>query len=292
MNGIIQSLAFLMIAQLPHLSLSGPKSLCCLDYLMPEVIVSSISSLNTGSVYDKTETDESFVLSTHHFTDIVALHNDLLPRLVEARALLATHAEELTQLVKSLPGAELLSESSILDCIRYWKEKVSSVSGASVFQPWTNRWQGVWSNGRPQFHIWDETRRWGEQWIQVVAQSEYVFPEEAQLSDLLHKNKTDLGINVYSKENGVTGWVSKRQHGQLEIPCVGYVLDEPTLLWVCAMDYKNNLDSGEWFVYLEKVERTAGMDQYVIAGHPFTIDGGIVWSKDVIGVHAGRYMAD
>ena len=168
---------------------------------------------------------------------------------------------------------------------------MSAVSGASVFQPWTNRWQGVWSNGSPQFHIWDKTRRWGQQWIQVVAQSEYVFPEENRLTDLLHRNKTDLGINVYSEEYGVTGWVSKRQHGQLDIPCVGYVIDTPILLWVCMMDYRDNLDSGQWFVFLEKVERNEDTPQYIIAGLPFTIEEGIVWSNNPGAVHSGRYVA-
>jgi|GEM_PF-1999748 len=285
-------LALLVTVPFTSLSLVPPTALCFLDYLIPEIVVSQTSSWSTATINDKEVTDDSFVFNAHHFTEIVALHNDLLPQLAEARTVLATHAEELAQLVKSLPGADLLSESSILDRIRYWKEKGGSVSGATVFQPWMNRWQGVWSNGSPQFHIWDKTRRWGEQWIQVVAQSEYTFPEETQLAHLLQKGKTDLGINVYSEEYGVTGWVSKRQHGRLDIPCVGYVIDVPILLWVCAMDYIDDLNSGEWFVYLEKIERIEGTLQYAIAGHPFTIDAGIFWSDNLIGAHSGLYTAE
>lgn len=286
MNAFIQSFAFLVIAQLAATAWVSSAPTCC-----PDSGIKNEEAWVAGTNFLNVAQNDGYVFSAHHFAEIVALHDELRPKLTSARRLLTTHAAELARLVKALPGAGFWSESFIRDQIRYWKKALRSVSGASVFQPWTNRWQGMWSNGSSQFHIWDETRHWGEQWIQVVAQSEHAFPEESRLTQLLAQRKSDLGINVYSAEYGISGWVSKRQHVAREIPCLGYLIDQTTLLWACAMDFAGQLETHQWFVYLERVDRTAASTQYIIAGHPFTIENGIVWNQNSSSVHAGRYTA-
>ena len=169
-----------------------------------------------------------------------------------------------------------------------------SLKGTDVFGPWTNHWSGAWSNGTMQYHLWDHARPWHDQWIQPVTQSETHFSDKGRLGAMIRNREVDLAIDVYSHEDGITGWVSKRQHGPVEIPCIGYLLEETTLLWICQPQepHERFAPTTEWFVFLERCDAASNARRYRIYGHPVRIDGTVTWNAEERGAHRGRYCAE
>jgi hypothetical protein len=80
-------------------------------------------------------------------------HNDYLAEFAQWRGLFARHAEELAALVETFPGAENLSAEKLRRIIAQAPADFSGRHAAEIFQPWTNRWAGLWSNGAPQYHV-------------------------------------------------------------------------------------------------------------------------------------------
>jgi hypothetical protein len=142
-----------------------------------------------------------------------------------------------------------------------------------VFKPWLNQWSGLWSNGMPQFHVWDSTRFVEGQWIQPVSLSQTRFVKSCCVEEMRRSRQADIAINVFSREHGITGWVSKGQHGRQELPHIGYVLNDTTLLWICQFKDPANLLAHDtrWFVFLETVEASAHPAAYRIYGQPVTM---------------------
>ena len=228
-----------------------------------------------------------------YFGDVIATHNRYLPELQAWRRLMASHAPELARLVKTFPGTAHLGEATLRKTLTSRHGLYRCIHGNEVFRPWTNRWSGTWSNGTTQHHLWDRTRAWHGQWIQPVAQSESVLPDRQRLGALLRRRAVDLAINVYSDEAGITGWVSKRQHGRQEIPCIGYLLEETTLLWLCQIQAPDRLFAPrtDWFLYLERCDAAPRARHYVINGQPLVIEGMVTWKREERSAHRGHYVA-
>ena len=225
--------------------------------------------------------------------DVINLHNQHLQELENWRRLFAQYADELAHFVKTFPGAEALDEDILRDTFAARTGLREHVTGGEVFQPWAHRWSGMWSNGSSQYHIWDQTQYWNGRWIQAVTQSEAGFTDGSNLEAMFARNQVDLGINVYTAETGITGWVSKRQHGRLEVPHIGYLVDATTLIWICQQNEPDRLfqKDSTWFIYLEKVDSLTNAQRYTIYGHPFVIDGTVRWQAQQRGQHCGIYQA-
>ncbi len=92
-------------------------------------------------------------------------HNDYLAEFAQWRGLFARRAKELATLVKTFPGGEDLSDEELRRIIVQAHADLSGRHAAEIFQPWTNCWAGLWSNGAPQYHVWDSTRFVDGQWM-------------------------------------------------------------------------------------------------------------------------------
>ena len=153
-----------------------------------------------------------------------------------------------------------------------------------VFDPWDGVWSGQWNGAgggtSPQRHVWDATvatnagLHWqGVRHIQPVTQSESTFHDAGNTAEGWQSRKVDLGINVVTPGLGITGWVSKRQHGEQELPHVGYLLNPHTLIWITTD--RPVPGSGVCFMmFFEWVG--AGHQRYGIHGRYFTLSGGRV----------------
>ncbi|MEL7167990.1 MAG: hypothetical protein AAGN64_01440 [Bacteroidota bacterium] len=226
------------------------------------------------------------------FAEVLRDHEAALPQLAAWRRTFAAHAGALTDLVTSLPGAQHLDRDIVYDRLRS-RGGFDSQLDPDVFAPWANAWVGTWSDGSPQYHRWDETRRWGTHHVQLVAQSEVALPDANGLGALLVRDEVDLAINVVSEEAGITGWVAKRQHGRLALPCLGYLLDRTLLLWLCHASAPGAplFDGDSWFAYLEGVDATTLPPVYHIQGQPFEIGATVTWDPAEQAHHHGRYTA-
>ena len=242
--------------------------------------------LNQGTTEFVSET----YFHNHVFGDIIELHNQDLSKLEDWRHLFSQHARELANFVKTFPGAEALDVDPIREAFASSTGMKGPVAGEEVFKPWTHRWSGVWSNGSSQYHVWDQTQLWDGQWIQAVSQSEVGFIDGGNLEKMLSGNDVDLGINVYTSETGITG-VSKRQHGRLELPHIGYLVEATTLIWITQPQDPDHLFQGDqtWFVFLEKVDSPTDPKRYSIYGYPFVIEAGLRWDAEQSGQHYGNY---
>lgn len=231
-------------------------------------------------------------LSGPFFDALIARHDDARDDFLEWRRLVSRHAADLACFVKSFPGTEAFSVDELRRVLQSQTGLAEPVIQQDLFAPWTNRWSGSWSNGTSQYHIWGPTYRREGRWLQPVAQSEVHFPDLRRLGAMLRANEADLAINVFSEETGISGWVSKRQHGRLEIPCIGYLLDETTLLWVAQEQEPEHLfaPNPQWLIFLEKVDTLTAPRQYQIYGRSVVIDHGIVWDDLVWQEHTGHYV--
>ena len=225
------------------------------------------------------------------FGDVIKLHNQHLGKLQNLRRLISRHSEELARLIKTFPGTETLDKDVIRDTFALGIGPREPVADGEIFKPWAQRWSGTWSNGTPQFHVWDRTQYWNGQWIQAVTQSEIEFSVSGNVEAMFLRNQVDLGINVYTAETGITGWVSKRQHGRLELPHIGYLVDARTLVWITQPQDPDHLFQGDptWFVFLETVDSRTDAKRYSIYGHMVVIESGLRWDAERRGQHCGNY---
>ena len=149
---------------------------------------------------------------------MLARHNRYVAEFARWRGLFARHAAALAALVKTFPGSEDLSEAHLRRLIAQTPGSYGDENESRIFQPWTNRWAGWWSNGAPQYHVRDTTRCLDGQRIQPVSLSEYGFVAPAHLDASVRRSRADAALNVFTRGHGVTGWVSRYQHGRVEMP--------------------------------------------------------------------------
>ena len=278
------------------LNLMGAKTERPANAVQAEIINTSYMADVTVSTYnDSLEFDCQTFFKDPCFGTLIETHNLYLPELKEWRRLIAEHANELARFLKTFPETEYFSEEAIGNAFETQFEFDERLQNMDVFKPWTNRWSGKWSNGKTQYHIWDETRAWNGQWIQPITQSEGEFADKDNLREMMLNNRVELAINGYSCENCITGWVSKRQHGRLEIPCIGYLLSDTTMIWVTQIQKPNGLftKNTRWFFFLESIDSGSNASQYSIYGQAVVIDNGKVILKSAErGKHFGTYFSD
>ncbi len=221
------------------------------------------------------------------------MHNNYSAEFAQWRDLFARHAEELAALVKAFPGAEDLSEAEMRQLLVQAPESFRGRKESGIFQPWTNRWAGFWSNGVPQYHVWDSTRFIDGQWIQPVTLSEFEFVAPVHLDESVRRRRADAAINVCSRGHGVTGWVSRYQRGRFEMPHLGYVINDSTLLWICQIKDPTRLFTREncWFVFLETIAASSAPAEYRIYGQPILITDEIYADAGARDLHRGTYYA-
>lgn len=232
------------------------------------------------------------------FTNVLREHDAFLPEMARWRQRLATHAAGLARLVKTFPGAAHLSEDRVREVIGSDTGLPAGAPEDDVFRPWASRWSGQWSDGSLQYHVWDRSRCQEGRWVQRVAQSEAAFPEPTRLGSMVHRGEVDLAVNVFSERLGITGWVSKRQHGPLDIPCIGYLLEPAVLLWICQTSGRAREVPGQgalvqdgWFAYLESVEASSDSATYHIYGHAFTLTSRGLRYGAPTALHTSQYQS-
>ncbi|NIT60847.1 MAG: hypothetical protein GWN00_32965, partial [Aliifodinibius sp.] len=140
---------------------------------------------------------------TNAFQEMVIKHNRFLPEFNQWRKLVAEHAPELAHLIKTFPRSEGLSEELLIKKFTASQLDENELSEKAIFDPWINRWSGVWSNGIYQYHIWDSTYFSEGQWIQPVSLSETGFADGDHLKQMSENCCADIGINVYSRNYGI-----------------------------------------------------------------------------------------
>ena len=194
------------------------------------------------------------------------------------RAGFARQADALAAFFKRFPGTGRFQELAVRNAIA----AAPSFRGdpMRVFAPWTDWWQGRWSNGKTYYHIWDPTvahKKDGKTLaVQPVTQSEHGFAHSGNLATMRdQKKRVDLAINVCTAQRGITGWVSKEDG---EMPHLGYLLNEVTLIWIAR-------HNGQHFMFFEWVDPSAGT--YGIHGRPFSLEGGTL--ERGRGRHYGTY---
>ncbi len=205
------------------------------------------------------------------FQDILARHDRFLPELARMRRQAASHAPELARLLAALPGSDGLNAAHI-ERILAKPEPSGARGGGVVFEPWAGRWAGSWSNGRQQFHSWGPAMLLEGRWVQPVTLSESEFVEPNCAQDMMALRRSDIAINVNSPQHGITGWVSKVQDGRVEMPHIGYQLNDTTLIWLCQAKYPGREQEpgrGDWLVFLETIVQPQGQAAYRIHGLKF-----------------------
>ncbi|NIV94876.1 hypothetical protein GWN42_19315 [candidate division KSB1 bacterium] len=145
----------------------------------------------------------------------------------------------------------------------------------------------------PQYHVWEVTYFYDGQWIQPVSLSEYDFTGFHQVQDKLQTGLTDIAVNVFSDELGVTGWVSKWQKTRVEMPHLGYWVNETTLVWFCQINEPEKLVTidNRWFVFLETVDRSPNPIEYQIYGVQIIVGETLSLVPGQVGKHFGTYYS-
>ncbi len=220
-------------------------------------------------------------------------HDQFLPTFEQWRRTWGHHAGALARLVKTFPGSEKLTESSLREIISAPAGFHDSLVTRDVFRPWTKRWSGAWSNGRMQYHNWNPTVVVAGRWIQPVTLSETEFVEYCSIDRMMQRNETDIAINVFSAADGITGWVSKRQHGRIELPHIGYLVNDTTLIWICREQERKQSYSGHtpWYVFLETVRGSGRSAAYMIYGQPVVMTDSLLIDAHEQRKHCGTYHA-
>jgi hypothetical protein len=207
--------------------------------------------------------------------------------------LFAAHAPELARLLKSFPGGEKLSENALRKIISNPEAFYNSFGEKDVFAPWTNRWTGIWSNGKMQYHLWDSTRCVEGRWIQPVTISEVRFAELNRVEGMADCQDADVAINVFSHRYGITGWVSKCQQERVELPHIGYRVNDTTLVWITQEKQPGKLfaPDNRWFVFLERVDRSVQPEAYRIYGQPILMEETVFEEAGQRDKHFATYYA-
>ncbi len=269
------------------------------------VSISSPMQLNSGNLTQMDLADQASErspsisrnrdkwLSTQPFVRLLENHEGFLPEFVRWRQLFADHAAEMAQLLMTFDGSEELSEDSLCALFANGKTKRKFPQPIDIFKPWTNRWSGIWSNGVPQYHTWDSTRAVDGRWIQPVSLSETRFVDDCCVEEMVQRGESDVAINVVSYELEITGWVSKRQGVQLELPHIGYLVNDTTLVWICQIKTADSLfdPDNRWFVFLETVDTSVSPVEYEIYGLPIEIANAICVDSSQQGKHCAIYYS-
>jgi len=213
-------------------------------------------------------------LNMSYFKSVIDKHNEKVGKLKEWRKIFAAQATDLAKFFLTYPGdhsrwilkSSPKKNSSLLeDC---FKHDPGLRGNSCIFDPWNGWWKGAWKSGKNetlQYHIWDQTVENGGQFIQPVTQSTINFVDSKNIKGEVLNNKVDLGINVWSAQNGITGWVSKRQSGKSEeLPCVGYSPNPQTLIWITQIDW-----AGDFYMFFEWVH--PAKKQYGIHARTFKL---------------------
>ncbi|NIV72011.1 MAG: hypothetical protein GWN44_04650 [Calditrichae bacterium] len=203
------------------------------------------------------------------FKELIQTHDEYRLEFIKYRRLLAKHASALASLLKTFPGGQKLDEHDLEQIIARPEASYKSFAQKDVFANWTNRWSGMWSNGRRQYHVWGSTEIVDDRLIQPVTLSETDFINFCCAKKRLAYNATDVAINIFSRTLGLTGWVSKRQYGQKkELPHLGYRVNDTTLIWICQTKAPDSLFTccDKWFIFLETVTTDRIPGEYRIYG--------------------------
>lgn len=236
--------------------------------------------------------DNALFAPNQPFSDVMHRHQHALPLFQQWRQLITQHADSLAVLFATLPDMPPTDEAELQALLRSSSGALGSLEPHTLFEPWTNHWNGFWNNGEPQYHIWDQTRQWQNLWVQPVTQSIHRFANRATLPSMMQAQQVDVGINVFSEAGGITGWVSKQQHRLLEIPCIGYRLNPTTLIWFAQLQDPAMPCSAtaEWFVFLEKASPDNQLIRsYEIVGRRIHMGKTVYWLEDEM--HHGHYLA-
>ena len=203
-------------------------------------------------------------LDIQDFSNVIQRHDAF--SFTHLRATFAINSSALARFVKTFPGTARFNEVQIANTI----SSAATCGGPffhNVFDPWENWWRGHWSDNSEQYHIWDATVLSGNRYIQPVTQSSYGFVHKNNLVNYAHAGDpqnqrgnmpwVDLGINVVSQTDGITGMVLKNGS---EHPHWGYRVDSRTLLWITPY-------GSRYLVFFEWASDT----NYGIHGRPFTL---------------------
>jgi len=213
------------------------------------------------------------VLDVAHFRDVIKKHNTNIGKLNAWRTSFAGKASQLTDFFLTYPQSSSNSsfwQQNRVGLEQCFKNQIQFRGNSGVFNPWDGWWTGSWQNGSSstaQYHIWDKTVSVGSQHVQPVTQSTSNFVDNKTIKKAVTERKVDLGINVWSAGNGITGWVSKRQSGSsVELPHIGYSPNAHTLIWITQVDWQ-----GDFYMFFEWV--TPSSRQYGIHGKTFRLNG-------------------
>lgn len=216
------------------------------------------------------------------FQNVISLHDSKIEPLRVWRQTFAAHAGQLADFVLKFHASIKIDRAALVSAFKHEKQKPNG--STAVFNPWDGWWSGNWHNQGPggstskkQYHIWGPTFEQGKQYVQLVTQSETEFVGREKLKRSVEDKKVDLGINVWSSTNGVTGWVSKRQGGKaFELPHVGYSINPHKLIWIAQVDW-----SGKFYMFFEWVDPSN--NKYGIHGRTFDITGSGIREGQIAG---------
>lgn len=209
------------------------------------------------------------------FQGVLTRHNGARATLSRWRDTFAGVATELATFFRRYPGVTF-SQSVVEAAIRRKAALPAGVGGTSVYRPWQGWWCGTFNSAGSAMvhhHVWDETVTRSSVDVQPVTQSKHRFVGASNLASMLTANKVDLAINVFSRTDGLTGWVSKRQWGAgTEHPHIAYYLDATHVIWVTQQEGTSN--PYRWFMFFEWSNSTLSPTRYGIHGREFEISSG------------------
>jgi len=263
------------------------------------------------------------------FSELLGRHNAKKDRLMQWREEFRSIARKLAEWVKAdlsleyanqvyphvRPDPEFdlsgLPHSCLIDQAHF-ESVFGSGNGApggspDAFNPWVGRWRGWWTSGEgpdqnfePR-HVWDQTQSVGEhegeeQFVQPVTQSNEGFVGREELDTdpgqegVQPPEHVDLAINVWGKDCGITGWVSKPRDGY-ELPHIGYRVAPGIIVWITQRHFRScrPFTANEpFFLYFEWIDEKG---TYGILGRRFrlrrTATGGIDTSDPIDPVRHG-----
>ena len=222
-----------------------------------------------------------------YFGPIMDLHDKY--DWVSLRKFFADNVDFLTAFVLAFPKAKVppnfnskKNETTIRNALTYTGKPTRLMYNSNAFDPWANWWCGKWSDGVTQYHIWDKTIYYRGYYLQLVTQSTYGFAHDLELERMVQYKDVNMAINVSSQKWGITGWVTKFEDGkQIQMPHMGYLLDEKTLIWITIQrDMKTLSDwNGLWLMFVEWTDTAFDPSNYNIYLNTFRVDSGKISPK-------------
>jgi hypothetical protein len=204
---------------------------------------------------------------------------------------------------EKLPHSGKFSEAEILKAICQQSEGEQKCDGNTVFDPWNGKWKGPWvSEGKgwsweqDSHHVWTITKkRANGKYVQMVTQTKSnvkqngkrtpkeddcnEFIDGSNIDKKVKAGKVDLAINVYDKECGVTGWVTKNNK-TVEMPHIGYKLGKDVLIWITQEQDKDGKpkEPGTYLIFFEWANPK--LKKYGILGRRFKLKDGKIEMLD------------